>query len=359
MGVPKTEQFINRKRQHLELALQDEMQAIESASLNRVQLNHDSLPDLDLREVSIESSFLDRPIATPYYVAGMTAGHEQAEEINSRLAEACASRGWLFGIGSQRREIDTEIEAEFTDSANSHLISRFPQLKLIANLGITQLIELHRKNEFSKFFKVLDRTRASLAAIHLNPLQEAIQPEGTPYFRGSFSALSEFVAQCPIPVMVKETGTGMGINTLRKLSQLNLFAVDVSGLGGTHWGRIEGRRAEVNSVSAALGEAFSNWGVTTLESVRNATAVIENTEIWASGGMRTGVDAAKLLCLGANRIGFAKPALESALKSADALDHWMATKEQELRVALFCTNSLSIADLNPTKITLCGVTLHG
>ncbi len=351
--------FIKRKTDHLNLALLDEMQATESATLERVRLLHDSLPELNLNEVSIESGFLDEMLATPFFIAGMTGGVDQAEKINSTIAELASARGWIMGVGSQRREVcggeGDDPNTLFQDPVNNSLTQRFPKLRLIANLGISQLITIHQQKSWDSLQKVLDRMNPALIAIHLNPLQEAIQPEGTPQFKGALQALKVWSALSSVPVVIKETGSGMSLSTLKKLSELKIFAVDVSGLGGTHWGRIEGRRAPENSINATLGETFGNWGVTTVESVQNAATLIRKpTEIWASGGVRNGLDAAKLLALGAHRVGFAKPALEAALSGTAALERWMQTREEELKVALFCSGSSTLSDLNQTKVQLHG-----
>ena len=352
LGVSQSN-FINRKIDHLQLSLLDEVEANECSTLDRIELVHESMPELDLAEVSIETSFLESVFPTPFYIAGMTAGHEQAEVLNSRLAAMASERGWLMGVGSQRREVDVQVDTAFSDSAVANLVKRFPKLKLMANLGMSQLIELSEKNELSKLFTVLDRMQASLLAIHLNPLQEAIQEEGTPNFKGSFSALEQLLKSSPVPVTVKETGCGMSEKTLQKLSALPLFGIDVSGLGGTHWGRIEGKRSPKTSVSARAGETFQNWGIPTVESLLNARSVkLGSTELWASGGVRSGLDAAKLISLGASRVGFARPALQAAINGENALDLWMKAIEKELKIALFCTESSSIKELVFTKVRI-------
>ena len=343
--------FVNRKQDHLKLSLLDEMEARECSTLDQVELIHESMPELDLESVSIETSFLDSPFQTPFYVAGMTAGHEHADSINSSLAELAAARGWLMGVGSQRREVDQNVVSSFTDSSVASLTLRFPKLKLISNLGMSQLIELHQTQQFSKLFGVMERMKASLLAIHLNPLQEAIQNEGTPKFKGALEALREVIAQSPIPVVVKETGCGMSEGTFRKLSSVPLFAIDVSGLGGTHWGRIEGKRASATSVSYQAGETYKNWGIPTVQSLKNAQKIkLKNTELWASGGVRSGLDAAKLIALGATRVGFARPALQAAILGESALNRWMETIEKELKIALFCTYSAGLKELTSSKI---------
>jgi isopentenyl-diphosphate delta-isomerase len=314
---------------------------------------------LNLSDVSIESSFLDQAIATPFFISGMTAGHDDADRINSTLAALAADRGWLMGLGSQRRELNSTFE----DQSNQSLCIRFPKLKLMANLGIAQLIELHQTNELSKFFSLAERTHVALIVVHLNPLQESIQTEGTTRFKGAFAALRALASQSPLPVVVKETGSGMSEATLNKLKILGLFAVDVSGLGGTHWGRIEGKRADARTETARLGETFKNWGVDTARSVASAKRIFSSsespTEVWASGGVRTGLDAAKLLALGANRVGFAKPALQAALAGSATLNQWMSVVEKELKVAMFCSNTASLEQLNVSKLNSKAMDLYG
>jgi isopentenyl-diphosphate Delta-isomerase len=191
--------------------------------------------------------------------------------------------------------------------------------------------------------------------IHLNALQEALQPEGTPQFQGALEALSSIFSELSVPLVLKETGCGFSRQTLGRIAErfslsfgkAELAALDVSGLGGTHWGRIEGARSPKQSVFQEAAETFANWGIPTVDAVLNATEALrgKKTEIWASGGVRTGLDAAKLIALGAHRVGFAQPVLEHALKGEDALNAWMEVREYELRVALFCTGSSSVSKL--------------
>jgi isopentenyl-diphosphate delta-isomerase len=342
------QQFIQRKEDHLQYSLSAESQTIAHSGWDDLQFIHESIPNLDLNEVSIQSSFLNEVISTPFFVPGMTAGHENATLVNDRIAAMASERGWLMGVGSQRRELDSDYQ----DYALQKLVVRFPRLKLISNLGLAQLIELHQRGEFDRLKAVIEQTKASLIAIHLNPLQEAVQAEGTPQFKGGLEALQAWVETSSVPVVVKETGSGMSESTLKKLKNLNLFAVDVSGMGGTHWGRVEGLRAKKNSASSRFGKTFGDWGISTMESVINARKTLDGTniEIWASGGLRTGLDAAKAIALGATRVGFAQPVLISALKSKLALSTWAEQTEQELKIAMFCTDSADLSALNPGKL---------
>lgn len=338
-------QFEERKRAHLEYALDPAHQAEGFSELDSLSLYHEALPDLDFEEVELKTplpgAMTVRPVgvretATPFFIAGMTAGHADAQPLNERLAEACERRGWILGLGSQRREL--QARGNRADDWAS-LRKKAPNAVILANLGITQL----RDAPIEAIRGIAEGVRASALVIHLNALQESLQLEGTPQFRGAFERLREISEKAPLPVIVKETGCGMSPATLKKLAALDLAAVDVSGLGGTHWGRIEGKRAEkTDSLQNQAALTFANWGESTVTSVEQAARLLpESTEIWASGGVRNGLHAAKLIALGATRVGFAQPALIAAQAGEKALDEWMAARELELRIALFCTSCTS------------------
>jgi isopentenyl-diphosphate delta-isomerase len=330
-----TRVFEGRKRDHIQHALNPAHQASGLGGLGQIRLVHEALPDLDLEEVILESTCLGHSSPTPFYVAAMTAGHADAARINRTLAEACQELGWSMGVGSQRRELETE------DGSPDHwsaLRREVPRLNLFANIGISQLIHA----PMARIKRLVDALQAQALVVHANALQEALQPEGTPRFRGAIPALQKACAEAGVPVILKETGCGFSAETLRRLRETGLAAIDVSGLGGTHWGRIEGARATEGSPQAIAAQTFADWGEPTVESVIAAGQELpESIEIWASGGVRTGLDAAKLIALGAHQVGFAKPALEAALGGGDKLRQWMAAREFELRVALFSTGSKS------------------
>lgn len=339
--------FISRKIDHLRVALLPESRSSLGTGLERIRLEHDSMPELDLEQVNLSCEVFGIPVATPFFIAGMTAGHPGADELNLLLARCAARRGWVMGIGSQRRELN----AAFSDGIAASLKTRFPDLILISNLGIAQLIEIERSGRWDDLDALLVRTGSNALAIHLNPLQECIQVEGTPRFRGAFSALALLCERIRVPVLIKETGSGMSSSFLKRIRELPLAGVDVSGLGGTHWGRVEGLRSGADSPSREWGEVFGNWGITTSESVLNAVETFRGTSrfVWASGGIRTGLDAGKCLALGAHRVGFAGAILEAAGQGETFLLNWMERREQELRIAMFCTNSGRIEDLRNGK----------
>ncbi|MGE0616888.1 MAG: alpha-hydroxy-acid oxidizing protein, partial [Bacteriovoracia bacterium] len=255
-------------------------------------------------------------------------------------------RGWAMGVGSQRRDFEV---LRGKSAAGYHSVDHwksfrtdFPRLTLLGNLGISQLIDA----SIDDVRKLVDLIEASALCVHVNAMQEAIQPEGTPHFRGALKALETLCAKLGVPVVLKETGCGFSSNTLVRLKNVGLAAIDVSGLGGTHWGRIEGSRAESGSLQQRAAVTFGNWGETTVDSVVAAKNVLGSggaggTEIWASGGVRSGLDAAKLIALGSKQVGYAQPVLKAALGGEAVLDSWMKQMEFELKVALFCTGSSS------------------
>lgn len=339
----QTDAFESRKKSHLDLALDPRAQSELGTELDRVRLRHDALPELDWADVDLSTRFLSRELATPFVVTGMTAGHASARELNRRLARACAARGWILGLGSQRRELDGSLPAI---DAWSELRTEFPGLAILGNLGLSQAIGTDVKT----LKRLVSSAHADAFAIHLNALQEIIQPEGTPQFKGGLAAVRKFARQgaLGVPVILKETGCGFSAKTLAKLKDLPLCAVDVSGRGGTHWGRIEGMRAKTQGqdLKASVAETFRSWGNSTVESVIAARKTLKpSVEIWASGGVRTGLDAAKLIALGAHRVGFAKPALEAAVLGEKELDQWMERIETELRTAMFCMGYASVKKL--------------
>lgn len=330
-------QFEQRKRDHIELALMPVNQTTELNAFDNFSLMHNALPDLNFSDISIQGSRFNKPVTKPFIISSMTAGHANAVNINQHLVEACSESGWAMGVGSQRREL-TDKKAAFEWEP---LRRNFPQVSLFSNLGIAQLID----TPLSAIQRLIDSLQADALIIHCNPLQECIQPEGTTNFKGCWDALAQLVKTLPTPIIIKETGCGFAKETLLRLHDLGVAAVDVSGVGGTHWGRIEGHRAANDLLRHQTADTFRNWGIDTLTSIRNASSIKPSFEIWGSGGVRNGLDAAKLFSLGASTVGFAKPMLEAALESTQQVLTKMNVIEYELKTAMFCTGSQRLSDL--------------
>lgn len=330
-------QFEKRKQDHIELALMQSNQADELNTFDSVSLIHEALPDLDFSEISIAGERFGKAVSKPLMVGSMTAGHLDAVAINRHLLAACAQSGWAMGVGSQRREL-TDSKAAFEWQP---LRRDYPDVSLFSNLGIAQLMS----TPLAQLQAITDVLQAEALIIHCNPLQECIQPEGTPNFKGCWQALADLVKALPLPVVVKETGCGFSLSTLKRLNDIGVAAVDVSGLGGTHWGRIEGHRAVDEPLRYKASATFRNWGIDTVQSVSDACSLKPNFEVWGSGGVRQGLDAAKLFALGASTVGFAKPMLNAALQGTEEVLAVMASIEYELKVAMFCTGSSVLKDL--------------
>lgn len=275
-------QFEQRKRDHIELALMPSNQSSELNAFDSYSLTHEALPDINFEDISIQSSRFNQIVQKPFIVSSMTAGHANAININRCLIEACSQADWAMGVGSQRRELTDQNAA-----SEWELLRRdFPKVHLYSNLGIAQIID----TPLSAIERLIDSLQAEALIIHCNPLQESIQPEGTTNFKGSWDALKQLAQQLTTPIIIKETGCGFSKSTLARLNDLGISAVDVSGTGGTHWGRIEGHRATAHEIKQQTALTFRNWGIDTIQSVKNAMEIKPQFEVWGSGGVRHGLD---------------------------------------------------------------------
>ena len=345
MGDTSFLKFEQRKSQHIQLALEAKNQATGLSGFDKITLPHNALPDIDFKDISLETSILGETKPTPFYISAMTAGHKDAAHLNKVFADACRKKGWIFGVGSQRRQLsDPTAYKEW-----EYLKTQSKDLTLLANIGLTQLISLVMANQISTILSLVESLDAKALVIHTNPLQEVLQPEGTPDFKMSFKAIESLCSKISIPIILKETGCGFARYTLEKLKGIGLAAVDISGLGGTHWGRIEGHRCPKDSLHFKASQTFSSWGHSTVESLYYANLIQPDYEIWASGGLRSGLDAAKSMALGASAAGFAMPALQKALLGVDFLIDWMSQIEYELKIALFCLGLLNVKNIKGIK----------
>ena len=348
MSQEDSQQFENRKKDHIKWSLDSESQVDLSLS-QLAELNHYPFPNLNFDEVHLKTTSFYFPGCKPLMVSSMTGGHDQAFEINKSLMKACEKMNWIFAAGSLRRELE---EISFKDSEQKRL-KEWEKLTddfsgvILGNIGLAQVIT--HSNDSIK--ELCDRLKLSGLYIHLNPLQEVMQEEGTPEFRDGLERVNEICNLLEVPVFLKETGSGFSKKSLEDLNGLKLGAVDVAGLGGTHWGRVEGLRASnQESIKSRASRTFRNWGVTTYESLVSFKELYgdsesESFEVWASGGLRTGLDAAIGFAMGAKICGFAKPFMEAALVGQSEIEEKMTLIEFELKTALFCTNSSSIMEL--------------
>lgn len=334
--------FERRKQDHIRLALDQRTQSLGAAGFDFVELIHEALPDINFQDVSTEQTLLGQNLSSPLFISSMTAGHESAERVNSRLAFLAQDKNILMGIGSQRKQL-------FDESAANEwkIVRRYaPHAKLIGNIGITQLIQTN----ITQIQRLVESLQAVGLFIHLNSLQEVIQIEGTPQFAGGLAAIEKMVKALEIPVIIKEVGCGIGLDTIQRLENAGVRYIDVSGRGGTHWGRIETLRAEENSRQNLLGEKFWDWGISTVDCLANAEMTLRRAEIWASGGIRTGLDVCKALAMGAKAVGIAQPFLQAALSSELALNEFYESTVRELKTAMFCTGIAQVSDFQSKKV---------
>ena len=330
-------QFEQRKKDHIRIALDPRVQATGGTGLDQIELLHEALPEINFSDISLKTQFLKYQLNAPIFISSMTAGHVDSVDLNLRLARAAQARGWAMGVGSQRKELtDPAAMLEW-----KKLRQECPRAVLIGNIGITQLIQ----TPISDIQKLVDNLQASALFVHTNPLQECLQPEGTPQFKGGLVALKHLCEKLNVPVILKEVGCGFNPRTIERLKDTGIYALDVSGFGGTHWGRLEGFRSSQNDKLSQAAQTFENWGISTLESLLFAVEAKPHYEIWASGGVRSGLMIAKLRALGARMVGVAQPVLAAALQGEKELDHLMEQLEFELKVAMFCTGSETLQSL--------------
>jgi isopentenyl-diphosphate delta-isomerase len=323
-----------RKADHLRLAAEPDVQHRVPTGLERVRLRHRALPERDLEAVSLRTRLLDRTLDAPLVISAMTGGTNQAEEVNRRLLRAAAAAGIALVLGSGRRLLDDpELLRTYRPAGEER-----PPL-LLANLGAVQVAGRGSAWRSEQLVELLD---ADGLSIHLNPLQEAVQPEGEPRFGAVLEGIAAAVARlAPRPVVVKEVGFGLDFADVAALRDAGVAAVDVAGAGGTNWALIEGRR---DPRAGDLADAFADWGTPTADALADARAAAPGLPVIASGGIRDGVEAAKCLALGATAAGLAAPFLRAA--QGDRATEAVQTVVDQLRIATWLAGAPSAQELN-------------
>jgi isopentenyl-diphosphate Delta-isomerase len=342
-----------RKAEHITRALEIGDSAGGSAGWEDVQLVHDALPAADFGEVDLGLEFLGRKLPIPLLISGMTGGHEDALRVNRALARAAAATGAMIGVGSQR--------AALADAAviGSYAVVReeAPGAFVLANIGISQLVAQPEGPalQLADVLRAIGMVRADALAVHLNFLEEVVQPEGQTRARGAAQALRALCAELPVPVIAKETGAGLSRDVALRLRDLGVRALDVGGHGGTSFAAIEARRAgdAGDVVRASTGQVFAEWGIPTAASVALCSDVLPTI---AAGGVRNGLDAARALSLGAVAVGVGRPLLEQAMLGGDAVRDWIGAFAHQLRAAAFLSGVPSAVGLRSARHFLRGAT---
>jgi isopentenyl-diphosphate delta-isomerase len=325
-----------RKSRHLDICLEDDVASHLDAGFSAVRLRHEALPECALEDVDMSTTLFGHTLTAPILISSMTGGTERARAVNYNLAIAAERAGVALALGSQRAALEDPALL-----ATYRVRDVAPRVVLFANIGAVQ---------FNYGVTVDDAIRAveNIAAdglyLHLNPLQEAIQPNGDTNFRMLLPRIGEVCRRIGVPVIAKSVGSGISVRTATRLLDVGVSAIDVAGAGGTSWARVEGRRSE-DPKREAIAESFAAWGYPTAEATANLRRAFPHATIFASGGIRTGVDAAKAIALGANIAGAGLPYLEPATRSAEAVSDALEVILAGLRIAIFASGCRRPSDL--------------
>jgi isopentenyl-diphosphate delta-isomerase len=331
----------DRKRSHLDVCGEGAVEyAGKTTLLEEVDLLHDALPELAVDEVDVGATLLGKRLRAPLLITGMTGGTAEASEINRDLACIAEEAGIAFGLGSQRA-MHRRPELAYTFEVRSHA----PTTLVLANLGLVQAAALPT----AESARLVSAVGADALCLHLNPAQELIQPGGDRDFRGGLEAIARIVRELPVPVVVKETGCGISTRVAIRLRDAGVSTLDVSGAGGTSWVKVEAIRAE--EPGRELGRVFADWGIPTAAAVLGVRGL--GMTCIASGGIRTGLDVAKTIALGATVAGVALPVFRAYRDGGVAsARQYIARLVTELRTAMVLTGSRDIDALGRVPTVL-------
>ncbi len=339
--MKKDTPIIQRKTDHIRINLDENVQSGLTTGLEKYHFTHNALPELNLEEINISTTFFGKKLSAPLLISSMTGGSSEAASINIALAEAAEKELIALGVGSLRAAMD------HPHLANTYQVRKFaPNTLLFANLGAIQLNYGYGVEECKK---AVDMIEADALILHLNPLQEALQPEGNTHFKELSNKIEIVCKSIPVPVVIKEVGWGISAKVAKRLIELGVTAIDVAGAGGTSWSQVEMYRA-ISDNQAKIAADFIDWGIPTAESILQVRSISPSIPLIASGGIRNGIDIAKCLALGANLTGMASPFLKAAVISVDSVIQTIQTIKQELKITLFACGIPDTSLLNPFSL---------
>lgn len=326
----------NRKADHIRICLEEDVSAQGITSgLERYRFVHQALPEINLRDVDTSLELWGHQLQVPLLISSMTGGAPQAAEINRNLAIAAQHLGMAIGVGSQRAALKNP-ELGPTYQVRPYA----PDVLLFANLGAVQLNYTYGIEECRR---VVNMIEANALILHLNALQEAVQPEGDTNFAGLTAKIATICQTIGVPVIVKEVGWGISQEAARMLWEAGVSAIDVAGAGGTSWTQVEAHRIPTER-GRLVAEAFASWGIPTAESLQGirAAGVPDGRKLFASGGIRNGIDAAKAVALGADLVGIARPFLKAAAISSETTIELGEVIRDQMRVAMFAIGAVNL-----------------
>lgn len=331
-----------RKADHIQINLQQDVRSALTTGLENYRFIHEALPELDLARIAPSLSLLGRRLAAPILISSMTGGTKTAGEINERLARAAQEVGVAMGVGSQRAALE-QPEVIPTFSITRKVA---PDILLFANLGAVQLNEGY---DIEHCRRALDMLAADALILHLNPLQEAVQDGGDTNFAGLARKIETICRKLEVPVIVKEVGWGISERTAKLLADCGVFAIDVAGAGGTSWSQVEMHRAP-NEFTRQLAATFVGWGIPTAESIQHVKRAAPEMTIFASGGLKDGLDIAKCIALGATLGGMAGQFLKAAALSTEKAIEMLKLTKRQIEVAMFACGAGTLEELGPEKL---------
>jgi isopentenyl-diphosphate Delta-isomerase len=332
----------SRKAEHLRINLERDVAGKGvTGGFDEYRFAHRALPQIDLADVDFSAEIFGRRLRAPVLISCMTGGTPEAGRINRHLARVAQAHGLAMGLGSGRALLESpESIATFDVRRDA------PDVALFANLGAVQLNKGYGAPDCCRLVELL---RADALVLHLNPLQEALQPEGDTCFGGLLPRIADLCERVDFPIVVKEVGWGIGAADVRVLFDAGVAAVDIAGAGGTSWSEVERHRI-AEPWRARVAANFAGWGIPTAQALIEARAVAPVEMLIASGGIRTGLDAAKALALGADLVGVAGPFLRAADEGENAVDALARELLETLRVAMFCVGARTPPDLRGTLL---------
>lgn len=340
-----------RKAEHIRISLNQNVQARKiTTGFEDVYFVHKALPEIDRQQIDLSTTLFNHKFAAPLIVGAITGGTPEATKINAAIAEAVEELGLGMGVGSQRAALeDKRLEQSFAVARK-----KAPKAFLIANIGGVQLVHGYSLKEVKKAIEMID---ADAIAIHLNPLQEAIQPEGQKNFKGVLEKIGEIAREIDKPVIAKETGAGIAAEEAKKLEAVGVKGIDISGAGGTSFAAVEYHRTKKKSdnLQRKLGDAFWDWGIPTAVSLVEVSQTVKIPVI-ASGGIRDGIEMAKALSLGANLTSLSQPILHAAFKGVEETVDMLSLLIEELRNCMFLVGASSVKNLQNTPLVIVGKT---
>ena len=332
---------VQRKAEHIRICLESDVQfQTQGSGFDRYQFIHSCLPELDYQHLDLTTNLLGKQLGAPILISSMTGGTAQAKEINYRLAEVAQEYRLAMGVGSQRVAIE---QPQVADTFQVRQIA--PDILLFANLGAVQL---NYKYGIDHCWRAVELLGADALILHLNPLQECIQPQGDTNFKGLLDRIASVCERLPVPVIIKEVGNGISASMAQQLIAAGVSGIDVAGAGGTSWAKVESERAQT-VLQRRLGETFADWGIPTTACITEIRQIAPTLPLIASGGIRNGLEIAKAIAMGADVAGLALPFLQAADISTLAVAELVQILTAEIQTVLFCTGNANLSALRQSN----------